>query len=435
MADSKTLREQRASVAAEIQRMAKDADKFTAEDNAKWETINKEYDKRSREIAIAERAEAIDKEQRSVAEIADRVGRENYNGRETAQRTEKITTEQRAEAFQAWALVQSGQDISNEQAELAKRCGINPRAQQLDVMLGGNYSQVKREARDMSTTSGYGGETIPTGFVPSFERALLKTSGMREVASILRTPTGNRMLWPTTNDTSNSGALVGEAASVTGGADVTTSNFTLDSYKYSSKIVLISAELLRDNAVNLTNVLGEIMGERIGRATNAAYTTGDGTNKPNGIITAATLGSTCALSATVDFDSVLSLVYSVGAAYRQNAAFMCNDQVALALRKLKDSNDQYLWQPSVQAGQPDRLMGYAVYPNSDMASTVTASAKVLAFGDFSYYKIRDVGGLRIRRLVERYADTDQEGFVAFFSTDADLLDAGTHPVKYMIMHS
>ena len=111
---------------------------------------------------------------------------------------------------------------------------------------------------------------------------------------------------------------------------------------------------------------------------------------------------------------------------------MCNDSTISAIRKLTDDDGQFLWQPGMQAGIPDRLYGRRVIVNQDVAD-IAATAKPLLFGDFRLYKIRDAAGFRLRRLVERYADNDQQGFVAFSRHDGDLLNAGTNPIKFMTM--
>ena len=114
---------------------------------------------------------------------------------------------------------------------------------------------------------------------------------------------------------------------------------------------------------------------------------------------------------------------------------MMHDFIVRYLRKLKDGDGQYIWQPGITTGVGDRLFGYPVVINLAMASTITAGDKTVVFGQLKKFKIRDVAEVRLRRLVERYADTDQEGFVAFHRTDSGLLDAGTHPVKHLLQHA
>lgn len=150
-----------------------------------------------------------------------------------------------------------------------------------------------------------------------------------------------------------------------------------------------------------------------------------------GIVTAAALGKTAASATAIAADELFDLVHSVDPAYRKGAGFMFHDNVLLTIRKLKDGNGQYLWTAGLQAGEADRILGYGYTVNQHMASAVASTAKTVIFGQLSKYKIRDVRGLRLRRLVERYAESDQEGFVAFYRADGNLLDSGVAPVKYL----
>jgi HK97 family phage major capsid protein len=125
-------------------------------------------------------------------------------------------------------------------------------------------------------------------------------------------------------------------------------------------------------------------------------------------------------------------VHSVDPAYRTGpkVRFMFNDSTLKLLRKLKDGNGQYLWQPGMQAGEGSTLFGYQYTINQDLAN-VGSSSKSIVFGDFSKYKIRDVRGITVKRLNERYADSDQVGFFALMRTDGRVLDSGTDPIKYI----
>ena len=122
----------------------------------------------------------------------------------------------------------------------------------------------------------------------------------------------------------------------------------------------------------------------------------------------------------VTTDEVISLIYALKAPYRKNAKFLMNDATVSALRKLKDSNGQYLWQPSLQAGQPDRLLGYEIY-TSPYAPTLAAGALSIAFGDFQSYWIADRTGRTVQRLNELYSTNGQVGFVATERVDGKII--------------
>jgi len=285
-----------------------------------------------------------------------------------------------------------------------------------------------RNAQSVGTTTAGGHTTFP-GFVTNLEQAMLQFGGMRQVSTILRTATGSALDWPTVNDTSNTGALLSENTQDSE-QDVTFGNLTLDAYKYTSKIVRVSVELMQDSAFNMGAVIGSLIGERLGRIQNTHATTGTGSSQPNGVITAATLGKTAAGAAAITMDELLDLQASVDPAYRQGASWMFNDATRNYIRKLKSTDSVYHWQPGAVAGDPDRLLNHTITINQDMASIAT-TAKTVLFGALAKYLMREVLGVTLVRMNERYADYHQVAFVAIMRFDGDLLDAGTNPVKYL----
>jgi HK97 family phage major capsid protein len=428
---SKELREQRAKIAEEIKRLADlendDEYEWTAEDQENWEKANADYDAFGPQIESAERQERaaslVEDELPKTLQLENRTGREPVGGATPSE-------EDRAVALQAWCKAQYDVDLTDAEHEAAERCNIRPQSRDLVITLPSDYREV-REKRALSVgTATAGGHTVPEGFVNNLEVALLEFGGMRRVAEVIRTDSGNDLPWPTTNDTGNSGALLAENTQV-GEQDVAFGQMVLQAFKYTSKLVRVSTELLQDSAFNVGQILGSALGERIGRIHNTDFTTGDGSSKPKGIVAAATVGKTAASATALTADEIIDLEHSVDPAYRVGAGFMLHDSIIKAIRKLKDSDGQYLWQTGLQAGQPDILLRYPVTVNQDMASAMAIDAKTVLFGQLSKYKIRDVREIRLRRLVERYADFDQDGFVAFMRSDGDLLDAGTNPVKVL----
>jgi len=467
--NAKEMREKRAELSKEIRRLAdlanEDGREFSAEEQEAWEKVNADYNDWTRKIEFAERAESAEADQRVVVgpQIATREEMQSPEFQAHRDRVAKAdgrpTSEDRALAFQGWFRHQAGLAVSEQHQRAAEVVGINLHAINLDLRLPGSYGTMRRQlhgqllagARPLtaeefratnytSTVATFGGDTIPEGFVFNFEKALLAFGGIRNVADVMRTASGNDLPWPTVNDTGNTGEQVAEAADSDDSAvtelGITTSALTFKAWKFSSKMIRVTSELLEDSAFDMVAELGSIMGERIGRITATGYATGAGTTTIKGLVVAATLGVTAASATTIDLDEVFNLIHSVDPAYRaQDAGFVLHDNVVLAVRKLKDSDGQYLWQPSNQAGVPDRLAGFPLQIDQGMASTIAASAKVILFGALKKYKIRDVAGLRIKRLVELFAQYDQEGFVAFFRTDGNLLDAGSNPAKYLQMAS
>jgi HK97 family phage major capsid protein len=188
----------------------------------------------------------------------------------------------------------------------------------------------------------------------------------------------------------------------------------------------VSSEILQDSAFNLSSVLADVIGERFGRGENVYFTTGTGTIL--GIVSEAGTGVTSATAAVITADEIISLIHSLDPSYRAlpSAGLMCHDTAISYMRKLKDANGQFLWQPGMQAGIPDRIYGYPVIVNQQMeplVSNVPVTAKKhILFGAFEKYKIRDCGGVRMYHLTERYRDVDQDCFVAFKRVDGRALN-------------
>lgn len=292
------------------------------------------------------------------------------------------------------------------------------------------------EKRTQTVTTTGGGYAIPQGFAGTVERILKYYGPMMDpgICGRLNTSSGNTFMYPTLNDTSNTGRLLAINTQVTTTA-LTFGQVQFDAFKYSADQILVPIELLEDEDVNLESIISEAMGERLGRIMNTDLTTGDGSGKPRGVVTASAAGKTASAQTAFTRDEIIDLIHSVDRAYRMNprTAFMMNDAVLAYIKKLTlgSGDDRPLWQPSIREGEPDRLEGFAYHVNNDMASSISAGAKVLLFGDFSKYLVRRVGTMRMRRLDERYADYDQVGYVAFMRIDGDLIATGA--IKHLIM--
>lgn len=194
---------------------------------------------------------------------------------------------------------------------------------------------------------------------------------------------------------------------------------TVDAYKLTD-LVKVSTELLQDSMFDLETYIAGEFSRAFGVAEEEAFCVGTGTGQPTGIFTAngGHVGVTAGAAVTVD--NLIDLIYSLKAPYRRNAKFLMKDSTISALRKLKDSNGVYLWQPSVQAGQPDRLLGYPIY-TSPYVPEVAASALPIAFGDFSNYWICDRLGRTVQRLNELYSTNGQVGFICTQRVDGKVI--------------
>lgn len=251
------------------------------------------------------------------------------------------------------------------------------------------------------------------------------------VTRMINTATGNSITMPTMDDTNNEGALIAENTQVTL-AEISFGTKMLDAFKYTSGVVLVSSELLQDSAIDVEAIVRDAMSERIARIGNRHLTVGTGAGQPDGIVTASAFGKTAASQTAITFDEVIDLEHSVDPAYRAapGARFMFNDATLKVIRKLKDGEGRYIWQPAdMKAGLSSNIDGYSYSINQAMAVPATG-AKTIVFGDFQKYAVRMVLQFAIRRLVERYADYDQTGFIGFTRLDGELLDAAA--VKHLI---
>lgn len=282
----------------------------------------------------------------------------------------------------------------------------------------------------MSTTTGSeGGYTVPTTTAGTILDALKAYGGMRSVAEIIRTASGEAMSFPTSDGTSEVGEIVAQNASASG-ADASFGTKSLPVYKYSSKIVTVPWELLQDSSSDIEGFIRNRLQQRLGRITNQHFTTGTGSSQPNGLITAASVGKTGAVAATaaITYDDLIDLEHSVDPSYRRNAKWMFHDDMLKLIRKLKDSNGRPIFVPGYEQGNPggapDRLLNRDIVINQDVASPA-ADAVSIAFGDFSYYKIRDVMAATLFRFTDSvYTSKGQVGFLAWMRSGGNLVDVG-----------
>lgn len=278
-------------------------------------------------------------------------------------------------------------------------------------------------------TGAAGGYMVPPAFRDMVIETLLAYGPMLSLADRIDTDSGVNLPWPTNDDTANEGAILGESVQISE-QDLTLGTNSLDAYMYTSKLVRVSYQLMQD-APDFERFLARKLGERLARIYNRHATTGTGTAQPDGIVTSATVGVTgsgsLATTGGVSYDNLIDLIESVDDAYltsMDGARFMMHQSVRKALRKLKDGSNRPIWEPSVQAGSPDSLLGYPIAINNHMA-TVAQNSKSLLFGSIrEAYVIRMVRSNELVRLNERYADFLQVGFFLFGRLDATLQNAG-----------
>jgi HK97 family phage major capsid protein len=277
-----------------------------------------------------------------------------------------------------------------------------------------------------------GGFLVPQEFSNELDIATLFTGEVERLAKKLNTASGGLLDYPVVDDTDTDAILTTETSAVTT-ADMQFANKQLSAYNYSS-LVKVSAQLLQDSAFDLNSFLVEAMGERIARATNAAFTTGDASSKPQGIVVGSSLGNTAAGASAITADDVLDLIYSIDASYRNKPSFglMAHDNIISAIRALGvgSSNDYPIWQPGMAVGQPDRIFGVPVYVNNDMQSSIATATKTMIAADFSKYVVRNAGGVQFLRLNERFMNNLEVGFIAYKRADGAVLNSAA--VKHLI---
>lgn len=410
---------------------------LTADETKKFDDLHGEIERISAHI---QRREILAEQERSLAEPAgggrkvppqrsddDDDGRENR-----AAERQRTRTQLSEHAMRAWLLAGSNKRPSDALVKSAKESGIDPQNRNLDIVLYNRPPSTIEEARALSIDPAYpeqGQYTVPETLQRSLEVAMLQFGGMRQGARVIRTADGGDFRIPTVNDTTNKGEILGQNTQVNQ-QDVVFSQVVLGAYKYSSKMILVPVELIQDNAVDLPTFIGSALGERIGRITNEHFTVGTGSDQPQGIVGASGVGVTGALEDGMTYEEIVDLEHSVDAAYRSGAKWMFHDKTLAVLKKLKDGDERPLWQAGLAGAAPNTLMGYQYIINNDMPQMGTATNKSIIFGDLTKYWIRDVVGISLLRLDERFADLHQVAFLAFSRHDGDLVDAGTGPVKH-----
>lgn len=264
-----------------------------------------------------------------------------------------------------------------------------------------------------------GGYLVPDEYEKTLVEALEEENIFRKLAHVINTASGDRKI-PVVASKGNA-SWVDEEGTITDSDDAF-SQVSIGAYKLGT-LIKVSNELLNDSVFNLESYISKEFARRIGNKEEDAFFNGDGVGKPTGIFNktgGASLGVTAASAAAITADELIDLFYSLKAPYRKKAVWVLNDSTVKAIRKLKDANGNYLWQPALTAGTPDTILGRPVF-TSAFVPEIKAGAKTIAFGDFSYYWIADRQGRNFKKLSELYAATDQTGFVATQRVDGKLI--------------
>ena len=356
---------------------------LSAEDDAAYTRMEQEITDLGREISRMERREALDA-QLNLPVNQPLTGKP-LNGRETA-KTGRATDEYRQNF---WDMMRSK----------------TPMPQVVNALQIGTDSE--------------GGYLVPDEYERTLVEALEEENVFRQLAKVIRTSSGDRKI-PVVATKGTASWIDEEGAYLE--SDDSFGQVSIGAYKVGT-MIKVSEELLNDSVFDLEAYISREFARRIGAKEEEAFFTGDGSGKPLGVLAAtggAETGVTAASATAITADELIDLFYSLKAPYRRNAVWVLNDSTIKAIRKLKDNQGQYLWQPSLTAGAPDLLLGKPVRTSAYMPA-ITADAKTVAFGDFSYYWIADRQGRSFKRLNELYAATGQVGFLASQRVDGKLV--------------
>lgn len=255
-----------------------------------------------------------------------------------------------------------------------------------------------------------GGYLVPDEFERTLVQGLNDSTVIRANAHVITTSSGLHKIPVVASH--GSASWIDEEGAYTESDDVF-GQVQLDAHKVGT-IIKVSEELLNDAAFDLEGYIASEFARRIGDKEEEAFLTGNGTSKPTGILNTTgggDVGVTAASATTITADELIDLYFSLKAPYRKNAVWVLNDSTIKVIRKLKDKNDQYLWQPALRDGDVPTILGRPYFTSAYMPEAA-AGAKTVIFGDLSYYWIGDRQGITFKRLNELYAGNGQVGFLA-----------------------
>ena len=268
-------------------------------------------------------------------------------------------------------------------------------------------------------TDSEGGYLVPDEYERTLVEALEEENIFRQMAKVIKTSSGDRKI-PVVASKGTASWIDEEGAYPE--SDDSFGQVSIGAYKLGT-MIKGSEELLNDSVFDLQSYISREFARRIGAKEEEAFFTGDGKGKPLGVLAAtggAETGVTAASATAVTADELMDLYYSLKSPYRKKSVWVLNDSTIKAIRKLKDNNGQYLWQPSLTAGAPDMILGRPIKTSAYMPA-IAAGAKTIAFGDFSYYWIADRQGRSFKRLNELFAATGQVGFLASQRVDGKMI--------------
>lgn len=286
-----------------------------------------------------------------------------------------------------------------------------------DSMRGKSRPEIRNTLKEGADPQG--GYLVPDEFERTLIQMLAEENVLRSLSHVIQTASGDHKIPVVASE--GTAAWTDEEAAYTE-SNTTFGQVSIGAHKLGT-LVKVSEELLNDSAFDLEGYMAQEFARRLGNAEEEAFLTGTGTDRPSGILVdtaGASDGSTAASATAITFDDLIELYYSLREPYRKSATLLLHESTVKAIRKLKDTQGQYIWQPSVSADVPDKILNCPVVTSRYMPQ-MAADAKTVLFGDFSYYWIADRQGRTFKRLNELYAVTGQVGFLGSQRVDAKIV--------------
>ena len=397
----KELKEERAALAAKMSQMLdvaeeREAKGFTPEERAQYDGLKREYEALDERIALLEEDEA------RAAASARRIS--GNDGKTPAERAAQHQEELRS-AFIDYVSGRRTKSDFNEELRA-------------ELFTGTADNQV----------------IIPKLVADKVVQALKSTGTFLEEIDLVITQNAIPYTKATINTTDKALKKLAEGSANTTDK-VKFDGVSFSAYDYVTPIFPVHIALLEGTNVDVEATIVEAVAECVRRGLQELGTrTGTGTNDIKALLTAATKGVTAASDTAITYDDLVDLMSSVDNAYgnSERGVFMMNSLTKAKIMKIKDDNGDPIFIKDVQTGDVSRILGHRVVVNESMPD-IAASAKPIAFGDLKYYHMRLVQGIRMTVFKEKYADKLQVGFMGHVRADGNLVDAGTHPVKYLEM--
>ncbi len=366
---------------------------LTAEERQAWDAAEVDVDEAGTDIERFEREAKLNSVDRSKVVTTD-------SGEE---RDATDGEKQYAAAFEAYA-----------------RGGMrNLTGEQRDLLQRGYVKNAQGTSPDTA-----GGYLVPEGWRGTMVETMKAYGGLLGFVEIITTDSGNKLPWPTNDDTANEGEIIGENTQV-GEQNLDFGGAELDAHIFSSKMIKVPYALMQDSGFDLNSFVPRKQGERIGRRAARAWTTGTGVKQPQGITVGIVAGKVGANGQTtsITYDDTIDLEHSVDPAYRLNARYAFHDLTLKVFRKLKDADNRPLWVPVPAPGFPATINGHQYTVDNSMPQ-MAAGANSIVFGDLrAGYVVRQVRGLQTLRLTERYAESLQVAFLGFSRMDGMIQDS------------